>query len=333
MKKNRSTIIIVIALFVIALFFYLNNSHSTIKKELRDFAVEDTASITKIFLVDKKNNQITLERQNNHWTVNNKYVARRDVINLLLKTINRVRVKSPVPKAAEDNTIKSLAVKSTKIEIYKNDDLIKTYYVGGTTQDQYGTYMLLKNSSCPFIMEIQGFRGYLSTRYFTNINDWRSQIIFNNSLNDISSVTVNIPTKSGKSFKILYLGNNKFELHDFKNQNVANFDTLSVKHYLSYFRRINFNKFVTNFNKQQKDSMLACQPAYIITLEDINGNKKTVKTYNKPSEMQTNGKGNEIEYDPDNMYAFINNDQDMVFTQYYVFDSILKNIDYFLTKK
>ncbi|MCK5822458.1 MAG: DUF4340 domain-containing protein [Bacteroidales bacterium] len=333
MKKNRTTIVIVIVLFFIALFFYLTKSYSTIKKELRDFAVEDTATISKMFLVDKADKQVTLERENSHWTVNQKYIARRDIINLLLKTINRISVKSPVPKAAEENIIKSLAVKSTKIEIYKGEDLIKTYYVGGPTQDQYGTYMLLKNSSRPFIMEISGFRGYLSTRYFTNENEWRSQAIFNNSFSSISSVTVNIPSKPNTSFKILNLGNNSFELHDSKNQKIEEFDTLNVKTYLSHFKRINFNKFYTNIEKYKKDSIIASQPEYIITLEDVNGNVKEAKTYKKPSEGQTDGFGKKLKYDPDNMYAVFNNNQDLVFAQYYVFDPILKNINYFFTKK
>ncbi|MBE9469521.1 MAG: DUF4340 domain-containing protein [Bacteroidetes bacterium] len=333
MKKNRKTIIIVIALFVIALFFYFTNSYSSIKKELRDFAVEDTASISKIFLVDKENKQVTLVRENNHWTLNKEYIARRDIINLLLKTINRIGVKSPVSKAAEQNIIKNLAVKSTKIEIYQGEDLIKTYYVGGPTQNQYGTYMLLENSSKPFIMEIQGFRGYLSTRYFTNVNDWRSQEIFNNSFNSISSVSVNIPSKENASFKILNLGNNSFELYDFKNNKVLNFDTLSVKKYLSHFKRICFNKFYTNIDKNEKDSIIASQAAYIITLKDINGNTKEVKTYNKPGEGQIDKQGNKLKYDPDNMYAVFNKNKDLVFAQYYVFDPILKNFNYFLTKK
>jgi hypothetical protein len=33
------------------------------------------------------------------------------------------------------------------------------------------------------------------------------------------------------------------------------------------------------------------------------------------------------------MYAVFNKNKDLVFAQYYVFDPILKNINYFLTKK
>ena len=332
MKKNRLTIIIVIALLAIALFFYLNNSKGTIKKELRDFAVEDTASITKIFLVDKANHQVTLERKNHEWIVNKKFTARRDVINLLLKTIKRISVRAPVPKAAEDNIVKNLAVKSTKIEIYKDNDLIKTYYVGGPTQDQYGTYMLLKNSSRPFIMEIPGFRGYLSTRYFTFVNDWRSQIIFNKRYRNILSVTVKTPKEPNKSFKIIKSENNIIDLKDYKNQSVAKFDTLAAKQFLAHFIRINFNKFVENF-KHKKDSILKTPPSYIITLEDVNKNKKTIKVYPMLSIGRTDSKGNALKYDPDNMYVFLNNDRDFVFAQYFVFDPILKNIDYFLAKK
>jgi hypothetical protein len=49
MKKNLIGGLIVLLLAVAAFLLYKNNSKSTIKEELKDFAVKDTASITKIF--------------------------------------------------------------------------------------------------------------------------------------------------------------------------------------------------------------------------------------------------------------------------------------------
>jgi len=144
MKNIRRNIIIVIILVFVALYFFLTQRHGTIPKELKDFAVEDTASVDKIFMVNKEGQQVLLERKNNFWMVNGKYYARKDAVSTLLKTIHRIDVKAPVAKSMFKTIVSNLAVRSIKVEIYQESKLIRTYYVGGPTKDQYGTYMLLE---------------------------------------------------------------------------------------------------------------------------------------------------------------------------------------------
>ena len=85
-----------VAVAAIAIYFAMNNQSSTIKTQLRDFAVEDTASVTKIFLADKADNTILLERQDDGtWKVNDTYLVRPDVINNLLGTINTITLRAP----------------------------------------------------------------------------------------------------------------------------------------------------------------------------------------------------------------------------------------------
>src|SRR3972149_10537431 len=171
MKKNRLTIIITIALAIIAAYLLYTSKKGTIRQELKDFAVEDTSAITKIFMVDMRNNQVTLQKEKpGNWAVNGKYRARNDLIDVLLKTMKNLQVKSPVARAAHDNMVKQLATGAVKVEIYQNNNTNpgKVYYVGGATQDKYGTYMLLENSSEPFIMSLPYFSGYLTTRYNTD---------------------------------------------------------------------------------------------------------------------------------------------------------------------
>jgi hypothetical protein len=70
MRRITIILAVVIALGAVAVFFAVRTTHSTIKKELRDFAVADTASIDKIFMVEKSNNQVMLTREENGWMVN-----------------------------------------------------------------------------------------------------------------------------------------------------------------------------------------------------------------------------------------------------------------------
>ena len=335
MKKYKYIIrmSIVIVLLVFAIYLYYTKTHTTIRKELRNFDIEDTYVVTKIFMVDKSNAQVTLERKDGYWTVNNKYIARKDAIDMLLKTMHRIDVRYPVSKSAHNTCVKNLAVKSTKVEIYQGRKLVKTYFVGGPTQDQRGTYMLLEKSSKPFIMHIPGFSGYLSTRYFIDEALWRSPAIFRYKFNEISSVTVENPQSPEKSFKVFNYGDNKFGLQSLSPDihNISDFDTLAVKRYISYFKRINYDAIVTNIAQHKRDSVLSSQQMYIITVEDTEGDKKCVKTFLRAGDGLLDNDGNPYEYDVDRMYAFINNAQDMVIIQYFVFDPLFKEIEYFLS--
>ena len=143
MKKTNLLLLIVIVILVgvsIAIYFVRNyDSQST----LRDFAVEDTASITKIFLANKQGSAVTLEREENRWTVNKQYTARRDFVNNLLTTIKKIEVSSPVSSAKLERVMKDLAVQGIKVEIYQGTECVKVYYVGGVTEENNGAYMRL----------------------------------------------------------------------------------------------------------------------------------------------------------------------------------------------
>ena len=62
MTKNKRVIIFLTILIGLSLYFYFSNKKGTLKIENSEFAVEDTSAITKIFLADKSNNKVLLER-------------------------------------------------------------------------------------------------------------------------------------------------------------------------------------------------------------------------------------------------------------------------------
>jgi hypothetical protein len=328
MKKNLKSIILLVVLLIIATIIYFKNHNSTIREELKDFAVEDTASVDKIFMVDKSNQKVLLERIDGQWIVNNKYPARKDAMDILLKTINRLTVKQPVPKSAFNTIVSLLAAQSMKVEIYQDGNLSKTYYVGGPTNDSQGTYMMLENSSTPFIVSIQGFSGYLTTRYFIEEHIWRSSAVFSYNFNDITSITVDYPLEKQKSFKVYNHFNNKFSLEKLSDKSKPNFDTLAVKEYIASFKKVNFEAIIQDMTKEKVDSVLKITPKCIFTIENKNGEKNVLKTFNKSPQGLIAPDGKVFQYDPDRMYA-LQNQKDFLLIQYYTFEPLLKEIGNF----
>ena len=161
--KNKKLIFITLLLLAIAFWFVIHNKRGTVREELRDFAVKDTGDVTKIFLADRAGKTIELRKEikqdgetSGLWILNGKYYSRRDAVNLLLETLHNVEMKSFVAKTAYNTIIKQLSTTGIKCEVYLKDHEKpdKVIYVGGETQDSKGTFMMLENSTVPFVTEV-----------------------------------------------------------------------------------------------------------------------------------------------------------------------------------
>lgn len=348
MKKNLYIIIIVFILLFIALYFVMKPASGTYGRGLQDFAINDTTNVTKIFLTDKKNRSITLTRVNEGaWRLNDKYPARKEGIDILLKTMLNLSVKAPVPKAARNNIIRLLASKSVKVEVYQrvfrinlfgrmqlfpHEKLTKTYYVGDVAQDNIGTFMIMDGSDEPFVTYLPGFRGFVSSRYTTLEEDWREHIIFHHRLPDIARISITSGEHPEWSFAIDNPDNRQFRLTSAINgQTISDFDTVKVIEYLGSFGNIRFEAFLNDLTNERRDSIISSRPFYQISLTDRKGKTYTITTFKRSSVPgQKVVDGEQVNYDKDRMYALVNDNKDLVLVQFFVFDHILKPLPYFL---
>lgn len=305
----------------------------TLKGKDNDFKIKDTANIDKIFLANKGNQSVTLVKDGKKWRVNNEFDARGDMIDNLLYAIRNVEVKQFVPKPAVDNTMKLLSVSATKVEIYIKGKLSKVYYVGGPTQDHFGTYMVMQDSEMPYICYVPGHRGYISTFYTPLADEWRSRQIFNYQLEEIGSVKTEFYRAPQFSWEIINLDNKSFKLKSLATNNfVAPFDTGAVKSVLREFKALGFESFV-EINPTRLDSVKAKYPLYKITVSDKTGKKRTLDLYEIPMQPGVyTMDGKEAKVDVDRMYGIVDGTTTTI-CQYYTYDPISVPINYFLGQK
>lgn len=340
MKRNTIIFIAVLILGAITTYLVMNSGPGSVAKELRDFAYADTAGVDKIFLADKTGKNVTLTRnEDGTWTVNDKYIARQDAVTNLLQTVALLSVREPVGAKARENIIKQLITGSIKCELYDGDKMVRLFYVGGETPDMLGTYMLLAdpetgtNSSEPFVMELKGFNGYLTTRFSPDEREWRDKTAFQYYVPDIRSIKVEHTGMPEQSFIVTQSANMQYGLQSITGQPLP-FDTAQVRQFISYFIRLGFVEF-QNANPK-KDSVISSLPVHVITVQDASGKKNTVKFYHKPGSGVA-GTSDSIPggsaYDVDNMYATVNNGQDFVMVQYFVFGKLLVTPEYFTRRR
>jgi len=158
-----------------------------------DFAVPDTSSITKVILRDKKPSSVTLERTAKGWVVDSVHPVRKDAIEVLLKTLSEVRLKNFVTESAVPEIEQRMEVYGKWVEVFVGEQRVKHYIVGTETPDMLGTYYKMVGAELPFSVYIQGFNGYLSTRFFTESTLWRDRTIFGLAPESIKNIEMVLP--------------------------------------------------------------------------------------------------------------------------------------------
>ena len=350
-KNNRVTIIITAILVVIAAVLIWNNRYlSTLQGESSDFQVWDTASVTKIYLADRKNRESLLERQDQGWTLNKTYKAHPKQVQYLLTTLYKIRVKMPVSVASHDNIVKQMASQSTKVEVYQivprinlfdkiklfyHEKRTKVFYVGDATMDSSGTFMLKEGADKAYIVYIPSFRGFITTRFTANPDDWRDHTIFNTSMTDIQSVSLEFNEDPEGSFRVDNIGKYRYKLTRLYDNKELPIDTVKVMNFLQGFKGpdgkgLSFEALFTNTLPQERIDSIAQSPyLHRLVLTDKKGNVQEMKTFKKLVLNGVTDMGELGEVDRDRMYALVDDGKDFVLIQNYVFDKVLHDVRYY----
>lgn len=215
MKKNLIYLVVFVALLVLAIWLVKRDRNRTLDPTETSFKVADTAAVQRIFMADRQGGTVLLERSaEGNWLVNGKYVARPDMMNVLLETLIRMEIKSPVPKGAMKAVKTNMATSGIKVEIYSGPKAKKelVFYVGSSTVDTRGTYMIKEDADLPYILYIPGWEGYLTPRFFTSEEAWRERILFRLSPEEVQSIAIEYPDTPVYNYSIERLNENSYQL-------------------------------------------------------------------------------------------------------------------------
>ncbi len=333
MNKQTKLLILILLLVGSAYYMVSKKPWRTADKAVNAFAIEDTASISKIFMANKRGEKVLLEKQaNNEWVVNGKVPADLLKIQLLLSTLKQMEIQMPIPASMHNTAIAILASRGVKTEIYAGDKLIKTMYVGSETPDKTGTFMLLEGEDEVYSVHIPGFVGYLTPRFFMTEIKWRNKLVFNYLPDEIASFNLNYTQNKAESFS--YQKDLFAQQNSLKNASgeLVMADTQQVKVFLSAFQ----NKYVegyyddSTFTPIERDSLFKLSPFCELTLQSVQGKKHQLTFYVKPIGDRTKERydeqGNELPVDPEKFYVRIDHIEQIASIQEYAFRNILTKL-------
>jgi len=360
MKKKNLVYLFVAILLVLVSCFVLLYENGVFKgtgnagPDSKTFSIKDSSKVVKIFLADMHGNKVLLSRTPKGWMVDDTIPALKDNIDILLSTLLNLTVRQSVPKTALSNVNAMLAAGSVKVEVYEKapkftifgikiaekERLTKTYYMGPATQDNMANFALLEGMDEPYIVYIPGFRGFVTPRFSQFSLDWISHRVFETKITRIKSVEFQDIENPSESFKVIKTGARFFDLYNYKNEKVMDYDTSKLIDMLSEFRNKNFESLVIGMSVGKKDSILNNNLFKIITLTDIEGEKTQLKLYKMINEdgpyfdeMDMVDKIT-ASYSRDRFYGVINNNTKNFYKmQFFHFDRQVQPLSYFVTKQ
>ena len=327
--------LLLLVLIIAGIYFLSQNStgSSLTEKGLTDFAIEDTSSIGKVIIDDGRNIAELKRGDDRFWILDDKYIAMPHHVDVIMKTFANVGIQNPVSKAKKAEVIKIIMGDTRKVAIYDREGKwMKTWYVGRATQTSQGTYALLETpeeglSSEPFVIEMRGFRGYLTTRFHAIINEWRWTGLFYYPELDFKRVVVETPRDPAQGFSVEVRSklDADFTLFDHTGLPVDKAKSV-VAAYLGGYSKINVEHFEPEVTPAQEDSIRATPPAFRISVTGKDDKVQQADIWYRPTPLATRSRMGDRapEHDPERVYVYFNDD--MAMGQRLTFDKILLTI-------
>lgn len=294
-----------------------------------DFAVDDTSTIDKIFIADMDGKSVTLTRpeQGKLWDLNGRFKAREDAVTLLLKTFKRAAIQGPVAEAAEPNVVRLISARGKKVEVYQGGDTpVKTWYVGTATPSHTGTYMVLETpqgrGAKPYVVHMEGFTGYLSTRFFTSERDWRFTGLFNHPKRSLSRVEVRHLDEEGQSYMLSSKEDGTLALRDLEGNPQAYRDTSGLRQHFLRFKKVHLETYESRLDEAVEDSLRSASGAFELTTWNKRGARAFLTVHWKPGTDAVTG---EVGKDLEQLYG-VTSEGEVVLLQRFVFDPLIRGL-------
>jgi hypothetical protein len=295
-----------------------------------DFALPDTAMIDRIFIADMDSGQALIERVpgERYWRLNGRHSARKDAVDLLLKTALRAGVRGPVPEGERETVIRMLAARGKKVEWYTGGDTpAKTWYIGTATPSHTGTYMLLETpdgkASEPFIVHMEGFSGFLSTRFFTDEREWRYTGVFDFPGRELEEIEFRVTGNPPVSFTARVDSSGKLSVFDFVGNRRTVVDSTGWQDRFLLHRKVHLETFNSYLSPDQQDSLARTRPAFVLRARGSGmAVADSIELYwKKPTLDAFDDQGRVLPWDGARMYARVRGE--FVLVQRFVFDPLI----------
>jgi len=321
-------VIVVLAYFAIDL---KKSEKQTGDLSLIDFAIQDTAAVDKIVIYDSFiDYEFTVVRSDEgKWVDKDGGCVKQEMVNTMLETFLKVSLKGYVPQSAMENMKKLMMANHKKVDIYMDGEWTKTWFVGHSTSDHYGTHMLLETpkakSDNPVILGMKGFYGILEPRFKADPREYACTQLFSYTREQIKSVKVVNNVHPAESFEVFQSQEGVTATSN--GQEIKNISNNDLLFYLNGFKNIHFNQPNFTLAKKEIDSIKNVRPDYSLII-DAEPKGYEMHYYKRPDPEAI--LSDSLIYDKDYVWG-LKPDGEIVRMQFFVIGPLIFGKDIFVT--
>ena len=203
---------------------------------------------------------------------------------------------------------------------------MKTWYVGTATPSHTGTYMVLETpqgrGAKPYVVHMEGFTGYLSTRFFTSERDWRFTGLFNHPKRSLSRVEVRNLDEEGQSYMLSSKEDGTLALRDLEGNPQAYRDTSGLRQHFLRFKKVHLETYESRLDEAVEDSLRSASGAFELTTWNKRGARAFLTVHWKPGTDAVTG---EVGKDLEQLYG-VTSEGEVVLLQRFVFDPLIRGL-------
>ncbi|MCK5367417.1 MAG: hypothetical protein KAQ62_02665, partial [Cyclobacteriaceae bacterium] len=263
-KHKNTTLLVILGLLVsnsIILELTGETSINTIEnKEI--FSVQDT-SIVDFISIKSIEEDIQLKKVESTWSVNEKYKAEQNIVQVLLSILKDAEVIRNVPKTQAEDISKNIMNNGYLIEISGNGKLINSFYSSGNANKTVSYMMPVENNN-PMIVNIPGYESYVAGIFEIPANDWRDRVILRTNWRTLQKLRINYAEYPEYNLNI------KFDFNFLKIEGITHLDTARMMAFIDEFNYVQTDRYLDKGQNEKYDSLLQTPPTVSLTIEDIN---------------------------------------------------------------
>ncbi len=328
-----------LGMLVLALGIYFAVSRERVDDKVeaimkeRNFAIEED-EIVKVTITSKDGKLNTITRDEDLWLVNGKRMNNNQVF-LLTEALTRIKMESIPPQKANENIIKTIGRIGILVRVYgKNDEILRSYYVGGVPQSERGTYYLMEGYTQPYLMQIPGMEGSTRGRFVKRDTDWLDRAMFRYPKKDIKYISLKYPKSKNSSFQLEKKGGS-FEvkpLFNFTPKIDKEINQRSTEDYMEgYYKGFFTEAFVNDFFL--KDSVITHMTPFLeMRIVNEQSDTTSLDLYNYNEIFNTDGDAlgpGDISRLVERYYVNVNKGESFMLTQHVLAKKYLWAYDYF----
>jgi len=318
--RKLATVVAIMIIVVGILIIIINRPFGSGKPV---FYIENPDEVNRV-IISSEDGKVKITKGDDGWFIDEGMKARNGAIEFLLKTLEDMRIKSPV----SDNLFNELTADETtehiEVEVYGKRRLIQAFKVYRNNNPEYPDIMQKKEKTEPYFMYIPGYDTDPADHFIADKKFWLPFTIFRLNAGQIATISMDYYNQPDSSFKIIRTGEGisflSKEYHD------SSIDSLALGRYLSYFTYVPFEDYEYNVSTEIKDSITESTPYFNLKLVTIDSD--TIDLYTWKRILKN---GNSILADTDRMWGSLNGGEDLIIIKYYDIDPLIKEPAYFIS--